>query len=117
MKDYSPTEIRYVEKRLSRDAAINGRDYPIYTRGYYFEFQINTVKVKVHGDIRYKVDEWNVGDILEFDPEYVYIVGEKTAVVPLALKYEMFKAFGWKDRVEKIAEVLRLTEPSNKPLN
>ena len=105
--DYNPTEIKYFMQRLPRDATINEKEYPVYIRSHYFEFQVNAVRVRVHGDLQYKVGEWDVGDILEFDPEQVYIVGEEMSVIPLLLKYEIARALGWKDRQEKILEAIR----------
>ena len=61
-----------------------------------------TCTFKVHGDLQFKVDDWDWGDVLEFDPEYVYVVGAKIAVVPLSVKYELYRSLGWIDRVEKI---------------
>jgi hypothetical protein len=102
VKDHNPTEVKFLEQKLSRNAIIKGQDYPVYIRSHYFEFYINGVKVKVHGDLQFKVDDWDWGDVLEFDPEYVYIVGAKTAVVPLSVKSELYQSLGWIDRVEKI---------------
>ncbi len=110
-RNYNPTEIKYLEQRLPRDATINEKEYPVYIRSHYFEFQVDNVKVKVQGDLQYKVGEWDVGDVLEFDPEHVYIVGEEMSVIPLLLKYEIARALGWQDRQEKILEAIRPQVP------
>lgn len=109
--DYNPTEIKYLEQRLPRDATINETGYPVYIRSHYFEFQVDDARVRVHGDLQYKVGEWDVGDVLEFDPEQVYIVGEEMSVIPLLLKYEIARALGWEDRQEKILETIRPQVP------
>lgn len=64
------------------------------------------MKVKVHGDLQFKVDDWDWGDVLEFDPEYVYVVGAKIALVPLSVKSELYQNLGWIDRVEKIKQAI-----------
>jgi len=60
----------------------------------------------VHGDLRIKVGEWEWGDPLDFEPEYVYVVGVKVPVVPLKLKTELYLGLGWMDRVRKINEAM-----------
>ena len=105
VKDLNPQPIKYLFHRQTRNANINGKEYPLYTESYYFEFFIDNIKVKVQGDLRFKVGEWPWGDKFEFTPSYVYIVNKKTSVVPLHIKYELYKSLGWSDRMERIASV------------
>ena len=103
MKEHNPTEVSLTQERLPRDAEVSGEKYPVYVRSHYCEVTMNNVKVKVYGALQYKVDSWEWGDPLEFQPSDVYVVGEKIAVIPLRTKSELFISLGWKDRVEKIA--------------
>lgn len=103
MKEYDPTEVSLIEERLPRDAEVGGEKHPVYVKSQYCELAINKIKVKIYGGLQYKVDNWEWGDTLEFQPDYVYVVGEKMAVIPLRLKSELFISFGWIDRVEKIS--------------
>ena len=93
-------------QKLDRNAVVNGKEYPVYIRSHYFEFTLAGIPVKVHGDLQYRVSDWEWGDKLEFTPEHVYVVGAKTSVVPLQVKYELYQGLGWTDRAEKISQVL-----------
>ncbi len=94
-------------QKLPRDAMIENKTYPVYVRSYYFEFKVESVPVKVHGDLQFKVNSWEWGDKLEFTPENVYVVNKKTPVVPLSVKLELYRNLGWADRAEKIQATLR----------
>jgi|WetSurMetagenome_2_1015567.scaffolds.fasta_scaffold184177_2 hypothetical protein len=97
------TEGIYIQThKLDRNAAIEGKEYPVYTRSYYFDFILSGVKIKVHGDLQYRIGNWEWGDKLEFTPEHISVVGVKTAVVPLQVKYEIYQGLGWTDRAEKV---------------
>jgi hypothetical protein len=106
IQEFHPKQISFQTQQLPRNAVINGSEYPIYARSYFFEFDLNEVTVKVHGDLQYKLDDWEWGDILSFEPEYVYVVGNKTAVTPLTIAYELYSNLGWVDKTEKIRQVL-----------
>ncbi len=106
MREYTSSEPHLLDQSLPRNAFIKGQDYPVYIRSHYFEFKIDSVKIKIHGDIQFKVDNWDWGDPVEFDPEYVYIVGAKTPVVPLLVKAELYQNLGWTDRLEKVGTAL-----------
>ena len=93
--------------KLLRDADINGIGYPLYIKSFYFEFFLDSVKIKVYGDMQYKINDWAWGDKLEFTPDYVNVIGVKIAVVPLQVKYEIYRNLGWNDRVEKINQVFQ----------
>ena len=111
VQEFQPKSISFQTKRLPRNALINGTEYPVYVRGYFFEFDLNGVEVKVHGDLQYKLDDWEWGDILSFEPEYVYVVGNKTAVTPLTIAYELYCNLGWVDKAEKIKRVIAKINP------
>jgi hypothetical protein len=106
VKELSPEPVAYRVQQLPRNALIGGMEQPLYARSYYFEFQFEGTKVKVHGDLQFKVSNWGWGDKFEFNPVLVYIVNKKTSVVPLSVKYELYKNLGWTDRVEKIKLVI-----------
>ncbi len=111
VKELVPTEIAIQTKQLTRNAIVNGIEYPVYFQSHCFDFNIKSTKVKVYGDLQYRIDSWDWGDKLDFTPEYVYLVGTKVAVVPLALKYEIYQLLGWTDRAEKIRRVLEIRRP------
>ncbi len=106
-KDLVPKEVLFQTQRVDRNAVIEGKEYPVYTRSYYFEFSTNGAKVKVFGDLQYRIGDWEWGHNLEFTPDYVSVVGAKTAIVPLQIKQQIYQGFGWTDRAEKIGKVLR----------
>ena len=106
VEELNPKGIFFQTQKLPRNAIVAGKECPVYTRSYFFEFTLNTIKIKVHGDLQYRISDWEWGDKLEFVPEDVYIVGLRTAVVPLQLKYEIYQQLGWADRAEKIDRVL-----------
>lgn len=105
-RDLASKGITFETKQLEQKAVIEQKEYPVYTRSYYFEFTVKGVQVQVHGDLQFKVGAWDWGDKLEFTPEYVFIVGAKTAIVPLQVKYEMYNALGWTERAERIRQVM-----------
>jgi len=111
MKEFNPTTIAFQTQQLSRNAIVEEKEYPVYVQSHYFDFSIDMTKVKVHGDLQYRIDTWDWGDKLEFTPEYTYLVGKKIAVVPLSLKYELYQMLGWTDRAEKIRQVLERRTP------
>jgi hypothetical protein len=106
VQDCSPTGVYFQTHKLNRNAFINGKEYPVSVRSYYFEFTINRVKVKVYGDMQLRISDWEWGDKFDFTPEHVYVMGEKTAVVPLSIRYDIYQQLGWTDRAEKILQVL-----------
>ena len=105
VKQYNPKTIELQTNKLTRNAIINGIEYHIYVRSYYFDFFINCVKIKVHGDMQYKINDWDWGDKLEFTPDHVNVTGTKIPVVPLQLKYQIYQNIGWTDRAEKISRL------------
>ncbi len=106
VKEFNPSEISLEIQELSRNAKVNEKEYPVYARSYYFDFNIGTTKVKVYGNIQYRIDSWDWGDKLSFTPEYVYLVGKKIAVIPLSFKYEFYQLLGWTDNAERVKQAL-----------
>ena len=93
---------REVERQLERNAEIDSKTIPVRIKSYASQFNIEQQKVNVHGDLQIKVGEWDWGDPLDFEPEYVWVVGVKVPIVPLGLKTELYMGLGWTDRVKKI---------------
>ena len=92
----------------------DGKEYPVYTRSFGFNFTLNSITAQVQGDLQFKVGDWEWGDVYDFTPEYVYVVGKKMAVTPLSVKIELYKSLGWTDRLQKIQEVTRKPRPFEK---
>ena len=112
--EFNPTQLTHLVQKLSRNASIQGNQYPVYIRSHYFEFHIDGIQVKVQGNLQYKVNDWDWGDPFQFDPDIVYIVGKKTSVVPLTVKYELYMNLGWLDRGEKITKVFAISDKIHK---
>ena len=106
VSEFNPQKIEYRTQQLQRNALIGEKEYPVFIRSHYFEFEVNGIKVKVHGDLQFKVDEWGWGDKFEFVPISIYIVNKKTSLVPLYTRYELYQSLGWSDRAEKITNVI-----------
>ena len=107
VKQLDPKTIEFQTNKLARNANINGIEHPIYVRNHYFDFFIDCVKIEVHGDMQYKINDWDWGDKLEFTPEFVNVTGVKIAVVPLEIKQEIYQNIGWTDRSEKIELIIK----------
>lgn len=102
VNDVHPRPITYLEQRQTRNAVIEGKEYPVTVRSHYLEFALNGTQVKVYGNKQFRIDDWDWGDVLEFEPKYVNVVGQRTAVIPLSIQLELYEKLGWTDRVEKI---------------
>jgi hypothetical protein len=89
---------------------ISGEELPVYTRSYYFEFNMKDVTVKVQGDLQFKVGNWDWGEVFDFDPEYVNVTGKKIALTPLRIQYDFYQMLGWNDRAEKLAQIIHPQE-------
>ena len=100
--------------QLSRSALIDGKEYPVYARSLYFDLELNGVAVKVLGDLQFKVGDWDWGDIYDFTPEYVYIVGKRFSVTPLNIKLQFYKSLGWVDKFEQIKQAMQRPVQINK---
>jgi len=97
---------RIVERKLDREAKIDLEPYPVQIKSYEARFQIEGQRLHVYGGLRIRIGEWEWGDPLDYEPEYVYVGSEKLPVVPLRLKTELYIGLGWMDRVKKINEAM-----------
>ena len=104
--EYQTVAPAMVEQKLSKEADVDGKMLPVYTRSYYAELTIDGVRVEVHGDEQIKVGEWDWGDPLDFTADYTYIPGGKLPLVPLSLKSELYLGLGWLDRVKLISDAV-----------
>ena len=93
---------RQVETQIKRHAEIEPRPLPVIVKSYTSRFSLNGQRLDVHGDLRIKVGDWDWGDSLDYEPDYVYVVGVKVPVLPLELKTRLYRGLGWYDRVSKI---------------
>ena len=105
VQQFKPNQMSYLTQLLPRNAVVEGKEYPVYIRSYFFDFNVNDVKVKVEGNLQFKIGDWDWGEVFDFTPDYVYIVGKKTAVTPLSIASDLYGNLGWIDRVEKINKV------------
>lgn len=107
VKEIALEPIATKTQKLAHNAVHEGNQYPIFAKSHSFEFKINEIPVKVQGDLQFRVADWEWGDIFEFQPEYVNIVGKKTAAVPLMVLYQLYNDVGWADKVKLIQQVLQ----------
>ena len=90
------------ERQVERTAEINLKPFPISIKSYSSGFNIQGETLDVHGNLQIKVGDWDWGDPIDYEPEYVYVVNVKVPVAPLELKKELYRGLGWYDRVSKI---------------
>jgi hypothetical protein len=95
-----------VEKRIARDADVDGKMLPVYIKSRYAELTVDKSKIEIYGDLQYKVAEWDWGDPLDYEVEYVNMVGTNVPTIPLRLKSELDLGLGWLDRVELISDAV-----------
>ena len=115
LEEGHPRSLEFVEKKLEREAEVGGVRYPVYTRCYYSELRLKGVEVEIFGDFRYRVNDWEWGDSLEFEPIGLYLVGKRLPVMPLELIGDLLNSLGWTDRTEKVREaLLRSLEPNQR---
>jgi len=95
-----------IERVLDRDALVEQKALKIRIKSYTSRFNIEGSTLDVHGDLQIKVGEWDWGDPLDFEPDYVYVVGVKVPIVPLKMKSEIYTGLGWTDRATKIHEAV-----------
>ena len=107
VQEFNPSPISLQTCQLQRNAIVDGNEYPVYVRSFYFDFTLNTVRVNVQGDLQFKVADWDWGEIYDFEPEYVNIVGKRIAVTPLEIKLQLYQSLGWTDRSEKIEPIVQ----------
>ncbi|TMI17631.1 hypothetical protein E6H32_08350 [Candidatus Bathyarchaeota archaeon] len=95
-----------VESELARDAIVDLKPHKVRIKSYSSRFDVEGSQLNVHGNLRIKVGEWDWGDPLDFDPDYVYVLGVKMPIVPLKMKSELYSGLGWTDRAIKIHEAV-----------
>ena len=94
------------EKKLTREADVDGNMYPVYIKSHYAELTLDGIRVEIYGDEQIKVADWDWGDPLDFTPEYTFLSGSKLPLVPLSLKSELDVGLGWLDRVSLISDAI-----------
>jgi len=97
---------RTVERELDREANVDLKLHKVRIKSYTSRFDIEGSLLDVHGNLQIKVGEWDWGDPLDFDPDYVYVLGVKMPIVPLKMKSELYSGLGWTDRALKIHEAV-----------
>lgn len=94
------------ESELARDAIVDLKPHKVRIKSYTSRFDVEGSQLNVYGNLRIKVGEWDWGDPLDFDPDYVYVLGVKMPIVPLKMKSELYSGLGWTDRAVKIHEAV-----------
>ena len=97
---------RTVERELDREANVDLKLHKVRIKSYTSRFDIEGSLLDVHGNLQIKVGEWDWGDPLDFDPDYVYVLGVKMPIIPLKIKSELYSGLGWTDRAIKIHEAV-----------
>ncbi len=106
-EEYRSLAPAVAEKKLEREADVDGKMLPIYVKSYYAELAIDGTKVEVYGDQQFKVDEWEWGDPLDFEPTTTYVPGgKKLPLVPLNLQGQLALGLGWLDLVQLITDAV-----------
>jgi len=95
-----------VERKLDREAKIDLKPLSVQIKSYEAKFEIDRQRLNVYGGLQIKIGDWEWGDLLDYEPDYVYVGSEKLPVVPLQLKTELYIGLGWMDRVKKINEAM-----------
>jgi len=97
---------RTVERELDREANVDLKLHKVRIKSYTSRFDIEGSLLDVHGNLQIKVGEWDWGDPLDFDPDYVYVLVVKMPIIPLKIKSELYSGLGWTDRAIKIHEAV-----------
>ena len=98
---------RNVEREIERDAEVDLKLHKVRIKSYTARFDVQGSRLDVHGDLQIKVGDWDWGDPLDFEPDYIYVVGVKVPIVPLKMKSELYTGLGWMDRASKIHEAVK----------
>ncbi len=107
LEEYRTLAPALAEKKLAREADIDGRMLPVYVKSHYAELTVDGTKVEVYGDQQFKVAEWDWGDPLDFEVTYTYIPGgRRLPLVPLSLQSELALGLGWLDIVGLISDAV-----------
>lgn len=107
LEEYRTLAPALAEKKLDREADVDGKMLPVYIRSHYAELTVDGAKVEVYGDQQFKVAEWDWGDPLDFEVTYTYIPGgRRLPLVPLNLQGELALGLGWLDTVGLISDAV-----------
>ena len=106
LKEYVTLPPAELEKKLARDAFVESVTFPVYVKSHYAELDVDKVRVEVYGDMQYRVGEWEWGDPIDYEADYVIVVGAKVPTLPLWLKSQLHMGLGWYDRVELISDAV-----------
>lgn len=106
LETFHAEDPKIVERQLERKAEIDPIPLSIRIKSSFSQFRVEGQRLDVHGDLQIKVGDWDWGDPLVFEPDYVNVVGFQIPVVPLKLKTELFMGLGWTDRVKKINQAM-----------
>jgi len=106
LANYQVEPPRMVERDLERDAKVDLKLHKIRVKSYISRLNVEGSRLDVHGDLRIKVGDWDWGDPIDFEPDYVYVVGIKVPIIPLKMKSELYTGLGWTDRATKIHEAV-----------
>ncbi len=106
VQEFGPGKIMLQTETLSRPAAIGKCEYSVSLRSYFLKFNMSSVLVKIFGDLQIQIADWGWGDKMKVSPDYVYVVGQKMPVVPLQVKYDLYRGLGWTDLAEKVQKVI-----------
>jgi len=98
---------RNVEREIERAAEVDLKLHKVRIKSYTARFDVQGSRLDVHGDLQIKVGDWDWGDPLDFEPDYIYVVGVKVPIVPLKMKSELYTGLGWMDRASKIHEAVK----------
>jgi hypothetical protein len=106
LAEYNPSQIELVEKKLDREAEIDGTKYPIVVRSHQTCLTVHGAAVVVYGDYQMKVGDWDWGDPLQFRAPHANVTGSRVPVMPIRLASEFYLTLGWSDRVELISAAI-----------
>ncbi len=104
---YQVGPARTVERELEREAKVGLKPYKVRIKSYTSRLNVEGSRLDVHGHLQIKVGNWDWGDPLDFEPDYVYVVNLKLPIIPLKMKSEIYTGLGWTDRAIKIHEAVR----------
>ena len=106
LAEYHLPEPTSLEGRLDREAEIDDKKFPVFTRSRSARGTISGADVRVHGDYQMKVGDWEWGDPVIFEPLMVNLAGVEVPVMPLRIASEIYLTLGWVDRVQEISEAV-----------
>jgi hypothetical protein len=106
LANYQSEPARTDEREIEREAKVDQKPYKVRIKSYAARFDVEGSRLDVYGDLQIKIGDWEWGDPLDFEPDYVYVVGVKVPIVSLKMKSELYTGLGWMDRASKIHEAV-----------